>query len=53
MDFIPNFINPNNQMYSILGFRRRGVDALFLRNSLSYMGLLGGLTLTYLIIKGL
>jgi hypothetical protein len=53
MDFIPDLINPNNQMYSILGFRRRDVDALFLRNSLSYIGLLGGLTLAYLIIKSL
>jgi hypothetical protein len=53
MDFIPNYVNPNNQMYSILGFRRRDVDALFLRNSMSYIGLLCCLTLAYLIIKSL
>jgi hypothetical protein len=39
-------------MYSIEGFKRRDVDALFLRNSFSYLGLLAGLTLAYFFIKG-
>ena len=53
VDFIPSLINPNNQMYSIEGFKRRDVDALYLRNSFSYLGLLTGLTLAYFFIKGL
>jgi hypothetical protein len=38
-------------MFSIEGFRRRDVDALFLRNSFSYLGLLVGLVIIYLLVK--
>jgi hypothetical protein len=40
-------------MYSIEGFKRRDIDALFLRNSFSYMGLLLGLTVIYILIKSI
>jgi hypothetical protein len=53
LDFIPSLIDENNQMYAIEGFKRRDIDALFLRNSFSYMGLLLGLTVIYLLIKSI
>jgi hypothetical protein len=53
LDFIPTIIDENNRMYSIEGFKRREVDALFLRNSFSYLSLLVLLVLAYFLIKGI
>ena len=51
IDFLPEIVGERYRMTATRGFRRRGVDALFLRNQSDSIVIVTMSLITYLIVK--